>query len=46
MTNGEILKYLYEHNIFIFNPQNLNYGKISSIDILSYYNKEVENIMK
>jgi len=45
-TNGEILKYLYVHNIFLFNPTEINNGKIKSFEITSYYNKEAENILK
>ena len=44
-TNGEIIKYLYDHNIFLFNPSEISNGKISSFDITSYYNKEAENIL-
>lgn len=45
-TNSEILYYLFEHNIFLFDPQNINNGKLTTIDIMSYYQKEVENLMK
>ena len=44
-TNGEIIKYLYDHNIFLFNPSEIANGKISSFDITSYYNKEAQNIL-
>ena len=44
-TNGEIIKYLYDHNIFLFNPSEISNGKVSSFDITSYYNKEAENIL-
>jgi hypothetical protein len=44
-TNGEIIKYLYDHNVFLFNPSEISNGKISSFDITSYYNKEAENIL-
>jgi len=45
-TNAEILYYLFEHNIFLFDPQHLNNGKLTTIEIKSYYQKEAENIMK
>jgi site-specific DNA-methyltransferase (adenine-specific) len=45
-TNAEILYYLYEHNIFLFDPQEINNGKMTTIEIMSYYQKEAENIMK
>ena len=45
-TNAEILYYLFEHNIFIFDPQQINNGKLTTIEIMSYYQKEAENIMK
>ena len=45
-TNAEILYYLFEHNIFLFDPQQINNGKMTTIEIMSYYQKESENIMK
>ena len=45
-TNAEILYYLYEHNVFLFDPQQFNNGKMTSIEIMSYYQKEAENMMK
>jgi hypothetical protein len=45
-TNAEILYYLFEHNIFLFDPQEINNGKLTIVEIMSYYQKEVENIMK
>ena len=45
-TNGEILKYLYEHNIFLFNPSDIKNGKVKTFEISEYYNKEAENILK
>lgn len=45
-TNAEILYYLFEHNIFLFDPQQINNGKLKTIEIMSYYEKEAENIMK
>jgi len=44
-TNAEILYYLFEHNIFLFNPEQINNGKMTTIEIMSYYQKEAENIM-
>jgi hypothetical protein len=45
-TRAEILCYLLEHNIFLFNPQEINNGAMKSIDIMSYYQKETEAMMK
>jgi hypothetical protein len=45
-TNAEILYYLFEHNIFLFDPQQINNGKMTTIEIMTYYQKEAENIMK
>ena len=45
-TNAEILYYLFEHNIFLFDPQQINNGKLKTIEIMSYYQKEAENIIK
>lgn len=45
MTNAEILQYLYEHNIFLFNPQQFN-GKCTTYDLMTYYQSEAENILR
>jgi site-specific DNA-methyltransferase (adenine-specific) len=45
-TNAEILHYLFEQNIFLFDPQQINNGKITTHQIISYYQKEVDNMMK
>ena len=45
-TNAEILYYLLEHNIFLFNPQEINNGVMKAVDIMSYYQKEAEAMMK
>ena len=45
-TNGEILTYLYTHNIFLFNPQDINNGRVKTFEITEYFNKEAENILK
>jgi hypothetical protein len=45
-TNAEILYYLFEHNIFLFDPQQINNGKMTTVEIMSYYQKEAENIIK
>jgi hypothetical protein len=39
-TNCEILTYLLQHKIFLFNPQELEYGKVTVDVIKSYYNTE------
>lgn len=46
MTNAEVFQYLYEHNIFLFNPQQFNNGNCTTHEIVSYYQTEAENIMK
>ena len=45
-TNAEILYYLFEHNVFLFDPQQFKNGQIIISEIMSYYQKESENIMK
>jgi len=45
-SNAEILYYLFEQNIFIFDPQQINNGTLKTIDIVSYYNNVAENMMK
>jgi len=45
-TNAEILYYLYEENIFLFNSQQFNNGKTTTANIKSYYQTEAENILK
>jgi site-specific DNA-methyltransferase (adenine-specific) len=45
-TNAEILYYLLEHKIFLFDPQQVNNGKLTTFQIMSYYEKEADNIMK
>jgi site-specific DNA-methyltransferase (adenine-specific) len=45
-SNAEILYYLFEHNIFLFDPQQINNGKLTTIEIMSYYQRQAENIMK
>ena len=45
-TNAEILQYYFEHNIFLFDPQQINNGKLTRVQIASFYEKEADNIMK
>ena len=45
-TNAEILYYLYEHNVFLFNPQQFNNGSMKITDIQSFYELEAVNLMK
>ena len=45
-TRAEILYYLNEHKIFLFNPQEINNGTMKAVDIMSYYQKEAGNMMK
>ena len=44
-SNAEILYYLYEQNIFLFDPQEFNNGRLMVKDIMSYYQNEADNIM-
>ena len=46
MTNSEIIHYLYEHNIFLFNPHQFNNGKCTIHEIVSYYESEAKNILR
>ena len=36
---------MFEHNIFIFDPQQFNNGKATTTVIMSYYQKEAEKII-
>jgi len=45
-TNGEILKYLYENQIFLFNPIEINNGKIRTFEITEFFTKEANNIIE
>ena len=46
LGDAEILRYLFKHNIFLFDPQEFNNGKIKDVEILSYYKKEVLEMLK
>ena len=43
-TNAQILNYLYTERIFIFDPQQLKNGRMTSIEIMSYYDNEAKNM--
>ena len=43
---SEILYYLYEHKIFLFDPQEFNNGKIKTSEIISYYETVANKMMK
>ena len=45
-TNAEILYYLFENNIFLFDPHHINNGKLTTVEIMSYYEKEGENLLR
>jgi len=45
-SNAEIIQYLFEQNIFLFDPHVINNGKMSTIDMMIYFQKEAENMMK
>jgi len=44
-TNAEILYYMYEKNVFLFNPHEFNNGNIKSCDIQSYFQNEATNMI-
>ena len=46
MSNAEILTYMYTKNIFIFNPQEFNFGQCKKSVISSYYNNEMDEMRK
>lgn len=46
MTNAEILYYLHKENIFTFDPQHINNGLMGEVEILSYYDKVSQEMMK
>ena len=46
MNNAEILYYLYENNIFLFNPQEFHNGKCKTVKIHSYYEKVSSEIIE
>lgn len=47
-THAEIVKYLFENNIFLFDPHRLKNGSMNMkpIEILSYYQGECDNMMR
>lgn len=45
-TNAEILYYLHQHNIFLFDPHQVNNETMKTTDIMSYFQKEAEAMMK
>ena len=45
-TNAEILYYLFEHKLFLFDPQEFNNGKIKITEIISYYETVADKIIK
>jgi hypothetical protein len=45
-TKGEILHYLFTHNIFIYNPQEINNGKLTSVEIINYYKRVSSDIIE
>lgn len=44
-TIAEILYYLFENNIFLFDPHQINNGKLTTVEIMSYYEREGENLL-
>jgi site-specific DNA-methyltransferase (adenine-specific) len=45
-TNAEILYYLFENNIFLFDPHQINNGNLTTVEIMSYYEREGENLLR
>lgn len=45
-SSAEILQYLFENNIFLFNPQQIENGNMTTLEILSYYQTECDNMIK
>ena len=45
-TNAEILYYLFENNIFLFDPQHINNGKVKISEIMSYYERQAEDLLR
>jgi hypothetical protein len=43
-SNAEILQFLYQHKIFMFNPQKINYGNVKTAEITNYYKSVAEEI--
>lgn len=43
---SDILYYLFENKIFLFDPQQFNNGKVKTIEVVSYYQKEMEIMMR
>ena len=46
MTNTAILYYLFQQNIFLFDPQEFNNGMVTEHVILSYYEKAAAEMLK
>jgi len=45
-TYPEILQYMLKHNIFLFNPHEINFGNIRSDEIHTYYKQQIDEVMK
>ena len=45
-TNAEILVYLHEIKMFLFNPHEFNNGRIAQKEILSYYESEMSRMIE
>lgn len=43
---AEVLYYLYTHNVFLFDPQELEKGNLRAEDILAYYQNASDEMMK
>jgi site-specific DNA-methyltransferase (adenine-specific) len=45
MNNGEILKYMHDNNMFLFDPLYFEGGNVKTIDIAEYYRRENINML-
>jgi len=45
-SNAEILQYLFENNIFLFDPNQIDNGNMTTSEILSYYQQECSNMLR
>ena len=46
MTNAEIIEYFYNYNLYLFSPEELNYGCWNKVQISNFYKQETEIMME
>lgn len=46
ISNYELLKYLFENQLFLFNPDELKYGKLKEVEIDKYFENIARNIIE